>query len=154
MKLQRQAAFTLVELMIVVTILVDLALIALPAYERARKQAQSSRFSADMRVAASAFEMYATENSRYPDETAAGVLPAGMEQYLRGVRWSARNSIGGIWDWDYGQGYAKAAVCTESDRDIDSVQMSNVDTMLDNGVLATGSFRERTPNRRWAFIIE
>lgn len=150
----RQSAFTLVELMIVIAILVDLALIAMPAYERARKQAQNSRFSADVRVASAAFEMYATENSRYPAETPIGVLPEGMGQYLRGVRWEMRNSISGRWDWDYDQGYAKAAVCTETERDVDAVQMAGIDTLVDNGVLATGSFRERNPNRRWAYIIE
>lgn len=150
----RQAAFSLVELMIMVVILVDLALIALPAFERARKQAQNSRLSSDMRVATTAFEMYATENTTYPAEAARGVLPNGMGQYLRGVRWTAKNSIGGYWDWDYNQGYAKAAVCVETDVNIDSIQMTNIDTQIDNGVLTTGSFRERTPNRRWAFIIE
>lgn len=150
----RQAAFSLVEVMIVIAILVDLALIALPAYERARKQAQNSRFSSDVRVAASAFDMYATENSRYPEETPIGVLPTGMDQYLRGVRWAQVNSIGGRWDWDYDQGYAKAAVACETEKDVDAVQMSNIDTMVDNGVLSTGTFRERTANRRWAYIIE
>jgi prepilin-type N-terminal cleavage/methylation domain-containing protein len=150
----RQAAFSLVEVMIVIVILVDLALIALPAFERARKQAQNSRLSSDLRVATSAFEMYATENTSYPPEAARAVLPNGMGQYLRGVRWTTRNSIGAYWDWDYNQSYAKAAVCVDSDVNIDSVQMTNVDTQVDNGVLATGSFRERTPNRRWALIIE
>lgn len=150
----RQAAFSLVELMIMVVILVDLALIALPAFERARKQAQNSRLSSDLRVATSAFEMYATENTNYPPEAARAVLPNGMGQYLRGVRWESRNSIGGYWDWDYNMGYAKAAVCVETDVNIDSVQMTNIDTQVDNGVLTTGAFRERTANRRWAFIIE
>ncbi len=150
----RQAAFSLVELMIVVAIVVDLALIAMPAYDRARRQAQSSRFSSDLRVCASAFDMYATENSRYPAETALGVLPAGMDQYLRGVRWEARNTLGGLWDWDYDQGYAKSAVCTETEKDIDAAQMSVIDALMDNGVLSTGTFRERTANRRWAYILE
>lgn len=151
---KRPAAFSIIELMIVVAILVDLALIALPAYERARKQSQNSRFSSDLRVAAAAFEMYATEHSRYPAEAALGELPAGMNQYLKGARWEMRNSIGGRWDWDYDQGYAKAAICSETDVDRDTVQMTSVDAMVDDGVLATGSFRERVPNRRWAYIIE
>lgn len=151
---KRQAAFSLVELMIVVAILVDLALIAMPAYERARKQAQNSRFASDLRVASAGFDMYATEFGRYPAEAEIGVLPPGMAQYLKGVRWEMRNSLGGRWDWDYDQSYAKAAVCTETDIDLGPVQMTNVDTMVDNGVLATGSFRERTPGRRWAYIIE
>lgn len=154
MHTRSQSAFSLIEVMIVICILVDLALIALPAYDRARKTAQNSRFAGDIRVAASAFDIYATENSRYPADADAGVLPPGMEQYLRGVRWNMRNSLGGIWDWDSGTTYAKAAICTETDRAVDAVQMTGVDLLLDNGVLATGSFRERTANHRWAYIIE
>jgi type II secretory pathway pseudopilin PulG len=150
----RQAAFSIVELMIVIAILVDLALIALPAYDRARKRAQNSRFAADLRVVAAAFDMYATEHDRYPADAPIGVLPPGMDQYLRGLRWEARNSLSGRWDWDYDQGYAKAAVCTETDVDVGVSQMTEVDTLVDNGVLATGTFRERIPNRRWAYIIE
>jgi prepilin-type N-terminal cleavage/methylation domain-containing protein len=149
-----RSAFSLIEVLIAVAIMADLLLIGMPAYQRARKQAQNARFTADLRVAASAFEMYSAENSRYPDETAAGVLPAGMEQYLRGISWSMVNSLGGVWDWDYDQGYAKAAVCTETPIDMDDLQIADIDERIDNGVLATGSFRERTAHRRWAYIIE
>lgn len=154
MHTRSQSAFSLIEVMIVICILVDLALIALPTYERARKGAQNTRFAADLQTTTRAFDMYATENSRYPAEAAPGVLPTGMEQYLRGVRWNMRNSLGGVWDWDANTSYAKAAICTETERAVDSVQMTNVDLLLDNGVLATGSFRERTANHRWAYIIE
>jgi type IV pilus assembly protein PilE len=150
----RQAAFTMVELMIVVAILADLAIIALPAYERARKQAQNSRFCSDLRTISSAFEMYAAENNRYPAETALGVLPTGMQQYMRGLTWSMTNTLGGNWDWDYDQGYAKAAICTETLTDVDALQMVDIDSRIDNGVLSTGAFRERIAGRRWAYIIE
>ncbi len=46
----------MVELMIVVAIITDLALIAIPAFERARKQAQNSRFASDLRVIATGFD--------------------------------------------------------------------------------------------------
>lgn len=149
-----RSAFSLLEILIAVAILADLLLIAMPAYDRARKQAQNARFCADVRVAAAAFEMYSAENNRYPEEAAPQVLPPGMEQYLRGVNWSMRNSLGGVWDWDHEQGYAKAAVATETPVDMDDLQLADIDTRIDNGVLATGSFRERTAHRRWAYIIE
>lgn len=140
--------------MIVVAILADLVLIALPGFLRARDTAQNARFSSDLRTATAGFEMYAAEHTRYPAEAAAGVMPPGMEQYLRGVQWTQRNSLGAVWDWDFEQGYATAVVCTESPIDLKPARMTEIDEKIDNGVLATGAFRERTPNRRWAFIIE
>jgi type II secretory pathway pseudopilin PulG len=139
--------------MIAVAIVADLAIIAMPSYQRARKQAQNARFTSDIRVAAAAFEMYAAENNRYPAETAAGVVPPGMDQYLRGLTWAASNTLGGDWDWDYDQGYARAAVATNLPMDPDPLQMADVDSRLDNGILSTGSFRERS-TRRYVYIIE
>jgi len=76
-----------------------------------------------------------------------------MEQYLRGVSWTASNSIGGTWDWDFNQGYARAAVATDLPMDADQLQMADIDTKIDNGILSTGVFRERS-SRRYVFIIE
>lgn len=151
--MKRNAGFTVVELMIAVAIIADICIIALPSYDRARRSAQNARFASDLRVATAAFEMYAAENSRYPAEAAVGQLPPAMDQYLRGISWGATNSIGGRWDWDYQQGYATAAVCVELPIDADPLQMVDIDTRIDNGILSTGVFRERSA-RRYAFIIE
>jgi len=140
--------------MIVVAILGDLVLIALPSFLRARRQAQNTKFTSELRIFAAAFEMYAADNNKYPAEATAGVVPTGMTPYFRGGGWTQINSIGGQWDWDYQQGYAVAAVCVQTATNADPLQMAAIDTAIDNGVLATGSFRERTPNRRWAYIIE
>ena len=149
----RSAAFTLVELMIVLAILADLAVIAIPAYDRARKTAQNGRFASDIRVISAAFEIYNTETQKYPPEAPVGVIPIGMDQYLRGVDWTDRNSLGGQWDWDFNQGYAKAAINTVQPIDANTVQMQDLDNKIDNGVLATGQFRERDL-RHYAMILE
>jgi len=151
--LSKRSAFTLVEIMICIALIADLIIIAMPAYQRSRRQAQDSRFAADLRVCVAAFEMYSAENNKYPPEAGVGQQPLGMEQYLRGVNWTIRNSIGGNWDWDYDQGYARAAVCTDQPEDADPLQMVDIDTKVDNGILSTGTFRERSA-RRYAFIIE
>src|SRR6478735_5607122 len=151
--LSKRSGFTLVEIMICVAILADLIIIAMPAYQRSRMQAQDSRFAADLRTCAAAFEMYAAENNKYPPEAGVSQVPVGMDQYLRGVNWTIRNSIGGNWDWDNDQGYARAAVCVDLPNDADPLQMVDVDTKVDNGILSTGSFRERSA-RRYAYIIE
>jgi type II secretory pathway pseudopilin PulG len=151
--LSKRSAFSLVEIMIVVALLADVIIIAMPAFQRSRRQAQNSRFASDLRTCAAAFEMYAAENNKYPPEAGVAQLPVGMDQYLRGVNWNIRNSIGGNWDWDYDQGYARAAVCSDQPNDADPLQMVDIDTKVDNGILSTGVFRERSA-RRYAYIIE
>ena len=151
--MKKSAGYSFVELMIAVAILADMAIIALPSYVRARRAAQNSRFASDLRIAAAAFEMYAAENGKYPPETPPGVIPPGMTQYLRGLPFSSRNTLGGRWDWDYNQGYAKDAVCVDLPTEADPIQMLEIDARVDNGILSTGAFRERSI-RRFAYIIE
>jgi hypothetical protein len=97
--------------------------------------------------------MHAAEFNRYPAETGPGVEPAGMGPYLKGVRFTDQTPIGGAWDWDYQQGYAVAALCVDLADDADPIQMVEIDTRIDNGILSTGIFRERS-TRRYAYIIE
>jgi type II secretory pathway pseudopilin PulG len=136
-------------------IIADLAIIAIPAYDRARKTAQNSRFAADINTMSGAFQMYNVETQKWPAEATAGVVPTGMDSYLRGggIDWARRNSLGGTWDWDFNAGYAKAAINTIQPTDADTIQMQDLDNKIDNGILATGQFRERDP-RTYAMILE
>jgi prepilin-type N-terminal cleavage/methylation domain-containing protein len=64
-KLQtKHAAFTLVEIMIVVAIIALLAAIAVPGFLRARKRSQASRILNDLRMIDSAVDQYAIETGR------------------------------------------------------------------------------------------
>src|SRR5882757_5583791 len=94
MKKSNRSAFTLVELMIIVAILADLAVIALPAFIRSRNMAQNTRFVSDLRTCAGAFEMYAAENNKYPPVTGPGIIPTGMTVYMRGFPWESTNAVG------------------------------------------------------------
>ena len=67
------AAFTLIEIMIVVAIIALLASIALPNFLRARKRAQATRMLDDLRLIDSSLDLYAAENSK------AGGDPASWE---------------------------------------------------------------------------
>src|SRR6187549_56027 len=99
----KKSAFTLVELMIIVAILADVMIVAMPAFIRARNMAQNTKFITDLRTATSAFEMYAAENNRYPAASPLGTVPAGMTVYLNGMAWASTTPIGGRWDWQPNQ---------------------------------------------------
>lgn len=142
--MSRKSAFTLIELMLVVAILVDLAIIALPAFIRSRIQAQNSKFISDLRTAAGAFEMYAAENNNYPPDGTPGVVPAGMSQYLKGVDWGSLNSIGGSWKWMLNEYSTTAQVGVVLTSPASDLRMADIDRRIDDGVLSTGSFRKQT----------
>jgi prepilin-type N-terminal cleavage/methylation domain-containing protein len=142
--MSRKSAFTLIELMLVVAILVDLAVIALPAFLRSRIQAQNAKFISDLRTAAGAFEMYAAENNTYPPDGTAGVVPPGMSQYLKGVDWQNVNSISGNWKWMLNEYSTTAQVGVILTSPASDINMADIDRRIDDGVLSTGSFRKQT----------
>jgi prepilin-type N-terminal cleavage/methylation domain-containing protein len=73
-------AFTLVEIMIVVSIIALLAAIAVPGFMRARKRSQASRIINDLRLIDSAVDQYAIENNK---ATGAAVAISDWTKYLK-----------------------------------------------------------------------
>jgi prepilin-type N-terminal cleavage/methylation domain-containing protein len=66
---KRQSAMTLIEVMIVVAILADVMIIAVPGLIRARQTSQNAKFEENLRIAAAAFQMYYVENGSWPATT-------------------------------------------------------------------------------------
>ena len=146
-----KAAFTLVEIMIVIAIIGLLAVIALPNLSRARTKAQQSRFINDLRIASAAFEQYTMENGTYPVDNTPSVIPPGMEAHLARMRWTEKTSIGGQWDWDYHQFGVTAGVSVYKPDRTDT-EMAEIDKIIDDGDLSTGYFRKRADG--YIYIIE
>jgi prepilin-type N-terminal cleavage/methylation domain-containing protein len=143
--MKRKAGFSLLEILIVVAIILDIALIAMPSYVRARKFTQDTRFMTDLRAASDGFDMYAAERSSYPPNAGPGVVPPGMQQYLSGMNWTGPTPIGGTWNWDNNRNGSIAAVgVLFSNGQGDDVRMASIDERLDNGILTTGGFRKKT----------
>ncbi|MGF1573593.1 MAG: type IV pilin protein [Sumerlaeia bacterium] len=70
-------SFTLIELLIVVAIIAILASIAVPNFLEAQTRSKISAARADMRTIATALEIYALDNNRYPPEPGFVGGPAG-----------------------------------------------------------------------------
>jgi prepilin-type N-terminal cleavage/methylation domain-containing protein len=75
-----RTGFTLVEIMIVVSIIALLAAIALPGFLRARKRSQASRIINDLRLIDSAIDQYAIETNK---TTGAPVNTVDWTNYLK-----------------------------------------------------------------------
>ena len=142
----KKSAFTLVEMMIVVAILADLVVIALPAFIRSRNLAQNTKYMTDNRTACAAFEMYAAENNSYPPDTAAAVMPVGMNLYLQGMAWNDTNSLGAQWKWMLNEYATTAQVGIVFPTEGDDVRMASIDLRFDDGILTTGAFRKQAAN--------
>ena len=143
---------TLLEIMIVVLIISLLAALAIPAFKRARDATQDTRFVNDMHIIVGAFEQRSFYIPFYPPETAPGVVPEGMEDYLRGVDWDEPTPLGGQWDWapdepGYGRGIMAIGIGASIDR------MQEIDAKLDDGNLATGLF-QKTSDENYFYKIE
>jgi prepilin-type N-terminal cleavage/methylation domain-containing protein len=141
---------SLVELMVVVTIISMLMALAVPSYQRVQKRARAGALVNDFRVFSTVYLAYAHENGVWPPETAAGVLPAGItSQDMKTSVWTSPTPIGGHFDWEYNQIHqgvqyrAAIAITDTADAplivDLELYQM--MDEALDDGNLSTGSFR-------------
>jgi prepilin-type N-terminal cleavage/methylation domain-containing protein len=146
-----RSGFTLVELMIVVGVIALLAAIALPGFVRSRENSLNSRFASDIRIARDAFIMYAQERGNYPPDVQPGVLPQGMEDYLKRVDWGGTTPLGGVWDWDNWAQVKGVSVlgCVAGQE-----QLTRLDRMIDDGNLNTGDFRTRGGSSTYISIIE
>lgn len=144
--------FTLVEIMIVVVIIGLLAALALPAFQRVRANAQSSRFISDLRTFAQAFETYSLKNGAWPPNAGTGVVPAGMTGELKDAAWTtAKNSIGGRWNWDRNN-FGGVAVISVANATVSDAQMEAIDAKIDDGDLTTGRFQK--VSGRFCYILE
>lgn len=147
-----KAAFTLVEIMIVVVIIGLLAALAIPAMQRAQHAAKTSRFISDLRTFVQSFEQYALENGNWPPNVGSGAVPANMTTALHISVWTSRNTVGGRWNWDRNYAGFSAAVSTV-DGNLTDEEMADIDAQIDDGDLSTGNFQKSASNR-FSYVLE
>ena len=77
---KRRAGLTLIEIMIVVSIIALVAAMAVPNILRARKRSQATRILADLRIVDAAMDLYAIETNKGKDAPAEW---ADLQPYLK-----------------------------------------------------------------------
>jgi prepilin-type N-terminal cleavage/methylation domain-containing protein len=78
----RRAGFTLVELMVAVTICAVLAAIAVPKYREMRRRATAAQIMGDFDVMRHAALSFYVDSQYFPAEPGAGTVPPGLQKYL------------------------------------------------------------------------
>ena len=87
---RNQAAFTLVEIMIVVAIIGLLAALAIPGFVKARKQSQGRRILNDARQIDAAIDQWALENGKKDNDA---VITTSAATYLK-TAWPTNDLLG------------------------------------------------------------
>src|SRR5262245_25086452 len=94
---RHEHGFSLVEVLIVLSVVGILANLSFPVYAHARKKAQVARIIADFLAVRRAATEYFIKDSRWPAEAGAGTEPAELQEGLaRSVRWDGRYP----YDWE------------------------------------------------------
>lgn len=144
------SAFSLVELMVAVTILSLLFLIAVPTYQKLQKKAKVAALVNDLRVFAAALQAHAHESGSWPPECLPGVVPTGMTtDEFKADDWTHPTPIGGQFDWEYNQMHVgvqyRAAITIVPTSSADYVRdddlLLQIDQAIDDGNLTEGNFR-------------
>jgi prepilin-type N-terminal cleavage/methylation domain-containing protein len=143
--------FTLVEIMIVVTIIGLIAMMAIPAYRRSVMNAQNGAYASDVRVASGAFEMFAIENGKYPADASRGVEPPEMAAYLTKFDFTEETPIGGLWDWDHDV-FGVVGSISVAGSEIKEPQLKRLDKTIDDGFIVTGILRDN--GDRILYVLE
>jgi prepilin-type N-terminal cleavage/methylation domain-containing protein len=160
--LQSDRAFSLIELMVAVTILSLLFLLAVPTYQRIQRKAKAAAIANDLRVFAAVFQAHAHEAGGWPPETAAGIVPLGLTaDELKFDDWTQKTPMGGKFDWEYNQTHvgvqyhAAIAITPTADAPVilDDELLLEIDKAIDDGDLSAGVFRRGNGNYP-LFIIE
>ncbi|MCK5850494.1 MAG: prepilin-type N-terminal cleavage/methylation domain-containing protein [Kiritimatiellae bacterium] len=154
-----RSGFTMLEIMIVVSIIGLFAVIAIPYLRKTLIRARDTAYINDLRMLVdNVMEQYAISEGTYPEDAPAGVEPTGVSEYMvRHLKWEDPTPIGGLWDWDRAatraeklhECYAGLSVIGPSRT---SAQMREIDSRIDDGNLRIGSFRSHLSG--YIYILE
>lgn len=135
---QTIAGFTLVEIVVVVTIIGLLAAIAIPAFKKLKERSVNTLVFNELRVASGAVQHFVIEKGYWPTDGAGG-WPDEVLGYLPPPdRWHQPTPIGGTWAWALNSDNTLASIRINNPTAPLS-QITNIDQMIDDGNTETGS---------------
>lgn len=159
-KRRKLRGFTLIEIMVVVTLIGFLAMLSVPVFKRIKLRALSATFTADTRMFSEAFQRYAQQNGSFPDTAAVASISTGMDEYIDLNDWSKTTSLGGNYRWlnipsaDAQRGQYEIGVVQVVGATVSLEEMELIDTWIDDGNVATGNVIVSGAGSVVFFIVE
>jgi prepilin-type N-terminal cleavage/methylation domain-containing protein len=146
---RRAGGFSLVEIMVTVTIISMLAAMSVPAVQSVKRRTIATAVANDLRTFAGSFDVYSHETGGWPPEADAGVFPPEMAGRINETAWKRPTPFGGQYNWENNQMHngtrIRAAIAISSTassaviQDVDLLEA--IDRLVDDGNLTTGNFR-------------
>lgn len=147
--------FTLLEMLLAVSIIGMLAVVLIPTFNLAMRSRQNALCANKLRMAVEAFELYAADEGAFPPSGQPGVIPPLMADYyfpyFKIDWWGNTTELGGNWSWNIDLDGIHASVSINAPTALQP-QMTDLDRLIDDGNLATGRFRQ--VGTKYNFIIE
>jgi prepilin-type N-terminal cleavage/methylation domain-containing protein len=134
MQAKHPRGFSLVELMVVTTVIGILALLAVPGVLAAAQRAEATAAANDIRVFTNAIEFYSTAEGGYPPQMTYREMPESIEGYLPGTwkdgtyNWFYVNTSDYIYLYVYNLGFTPE-------------QAVRIDSIIDDGNIGSGRIR-------------
>lgn len=155
---QKTRDFTLVKIMVVVTLIGILASLALPSFRSAGSRTKASAFQNDARVFSEGFLRYAQENGIFPkNQRNRDRFPPNMEGYISSETWQRTTPLGGRYSWDdfrrnRRSGHHGAIMILRSN--LKMRELRAIDAAIDDGNTTTGALQVRNGGSRIYYILE
>lgn len=147
------SGFTLVEIMIVVSIVGLLASLAVPSFEHIKRNTENTHFMNSIRVFSGAMENFMLETGMLPGDGGSGNLHANMQDYIRINDFKVDPPIGGMWDIELNKSGVISAVGVH--RPTASVtQLAQIDQLMDDGDIADGNLRFTAGDRFYWVLVD
>jgi prepilin-type N-terminal cleavage/methylation domain-containing protein len=141
MNSKAKRGFTLIEMLITVSIIGLLAAMAIPTFIKVTKKSRVTAFSRDIKTLASASETYIMESGVWPPDTSAGVFPNELAGYFAKRFFESSTTMGGKWDYEEFSSGITSGIGVHNPN-LDDSEFANVDAVVDDGNLSTGRFRK------------
>ena len=171
-----KSGFTMVELLIVISIIGILALIAIPNLQKLRSRSKAGVFITHLKAYENALFMYCQDTGHYPPETDAGNDPGFLTNVNSDAKWRGpymkksqfnpqNTSIGGVWDWDnfennasFSKSYYTYGIAvhygTSDTTALDTDAALFVDRLMDDGNLSTGKWRAYSDMSEYVYTLK